>query len=299
MKKIILAVGAMLAMAFACFAANPESDFDYDLVSKAELKLLAQQFKEINPNEDYIGITWYKGDDYAELIEIPEEIEGCKVIKANFSAPKKTKKVVVPASAVFINIEINYPFNTTIEFLRAKDSPFAWGGRVVMKGMSELPTDRKIIFVNTNNIATIYLPELESFTWPKNWTCMYYGEPGDEFLEGWAKYDNQTLRTRRIQSLAFPILSYYKGELNFEEGVEVFPVKMEQTICKIVLPKSMKTVYNINGSESLIWFSTAEKGNIVIPEGAKINFMPGCILGPLSISTKKALQAQGYNTDSN
>ena len=31
MKKNILAVGAMLAMSFACFAANPASDFVYDM----------------------------------------------------------------------------------------------------------------------------------------------------------------------------------------------------------------------------------------------------------------------------
>lgn len=301
MKKIILAAGVMLAMAFSCFAANPESDFEYDLVPKAEVKLLAQQFKELNPNEDYIDITWYNGDDYAKLIEIPEEIEGCKVIKiSHMGIPTKTEKIIVPASVVYIKeFTRSVP---TIEFLRAKDSPFAWAGDVRMESMTELPTDRKIIFVNTNNIAKIYLPAMESFTWPKNWTCMYYGKSGDDYLEGWAKQGDKVLRNMKREFYAFPELNidsgYNKSEVIFEEGIEEIPVRLLETCIKIVLPKSMKNVRNINDSYGfLIEFVSDVKGNIVIPEGAKINFMPGCISGPLSISAKKALQAQGYNVD--
>lgn len=305
MKKIILAVGAMLTMAVTCFAANPESDFSYDLVTKAELKILAGQFKELDPNEDYVEVLSYKGDQNAELIEIPEEIEGCKVIKISGWIPAQTKKVVVPASVVLVR-KFRINDNTTIDFLRAKDLPFAWGGGIRMENWTELPTDRKIIFVNeaeeSYDSSRIWLPELETFTWPKNWSCMMYGKPkyiddkgffeqGDEKLVDDGDHDNR----------AFPYL-HYKGELRFEEGIEVFPVRMYETSCKIVLPKSMKTVWKLSwnaDSDALIKFSDEEKGNIVIPEGAKINFKPGCISGQLSISTKKALHAQGYDTDNN
>ena len=53
MKKIILAVGAILAMSFACFAANPESDFVYDMAPDGQgvmitsKKLTAERIAEI------------------------------------------------------------------------------------------------------------------------------------------------------------------------------------------------------------------------------------------------------------
>ena len=76
MKKIILAAAISVAMAFTCFAANPESDFDYDLVNKNEVKLLSEQFKELNPTEDYVEITYFNGAEGKDaIIEIPEEIE--------------------------------------------------------------------------------------------------------------------------------------------------------------------------------------------------------------------------------
>lgn len=305
MKKIILAVGAMLTMAVTCFAANPESDFSYDLVTKAELKILAGQFKELDPNEDYVEVLSYKGDQNAELIEIPEEIEGCKVIKISGTIPAQTKKVVVPASVVLVrNFETGYYANTTIDFLRAKDLPFAWGGLIRMKNWTELPTDRKIIFVNGDErgVCRIHLPELETFTWPKNWSCMMYGKPyymGVNDKGFYEQGDEKLLVNDGHDDRAFPYLYYDKGELRFEEGIEVFPVGMNGTSCKIVLPKSMKTVWKLEYDSALIKFSGGEKGNIVIPEGAKINFKPGCISGQLSISTKKALHAQGYDTDNN
>lgn len=306
MKKIVLAVGAMLTMAVTCFAANPESDFSYDLVTKAELKILAGQFKELDPNEDYVEVLSYKGNENAELIEIPEEIEGCKVIKISGRIPAQTKKVVVPASVVLLrNFENDY--NTTIDFLRAKDLPFAWGGLIRMTNWTELPTDRKIIFVNDGEkyyeISRIKLPELETFTWPKNWSCMMYGKPYyiDADKGFFEQGDEKLVNNGEHDVRAFPYLDYDKGELRFEEGIEVFPVRMDGTSCKIVLPKSMKTVWKLwySPDDFLIKFSNGEKGNIVIPEGAKINFKPGCISGQLSISTKKALHAQGYDTDNN
>ena len=61
MKKNILAVGAMLAMSFACFAANPASDFVYDMA----------------PDGQGGMITSYKGK--STTVVIPDIIEGLPV----------------------------------------------------------------------------------------------------------------------------------------------------------------------------------------------------------------------------
>ena len=61
MKKIILAVGAMLAMSFACFAANPASDFVYDMA----------------PDGQGVMITSYKGK--STTVVFPDTIEGLPV----------------------------------------------------------------------------------------------------------------------------------------------------------------------------------------------------------------------------
>lgn len=61
MKKIIFAFGAMLAMSFACFAANPESDFIYDMA----------------PDGQGVMITSYKGK--STTVVIPDTIEGLPV----------------------------------------------------------------------------------------------------------------------------------------------------------------------------------------------------------------------------
>ena len=78
MKKIILAVGAMLAMSFACFAANPESDFGYELVDQKEVKFLSEKFKELNPQEDYIAITYYKGNVRGEKLRFPKKLRAAR-----------------------------------------------------------------------------------------------------------------------------------------------------------------------------------------------------------------------------
>ena len=69
MKKIILAVGAMLAMAFACFAANPASDFVYDMA----------------PDGQGVMITSYKGK--STTVVIPDTIEGLPVTQIGENSP--------------------------------------------------------------------------------------------------------------------------------------------------------------------------------------------------------------------
>ena len=69
MKKIILAVGAMLAMSFACFAANPESDFVYDMA----------------PDGQGVMITSYKGK--STTVVIPDTIEGLPVTQIGENSP--------------------------------------------------------------------------------------------------------------------------------------------------------------------------------------------------------------------
>ena len=61
MKRFILTVGAMLAMSFACFAANPASDFVYDMA----------------PDGQGVMITSYKGK--STTVVFPDTIEGLPV----------------------------------------------------------------------------------------------------------------------------------------------------------------------------------------------------------------------------
>lgn len=69
MKRFILTVSAMLAMAFSCFAANPESDFIYDMA----------------PDGQGVMITSYKGK--STTVVIPDTIEGLPVTQIGENNP--------------------------------------------------------------------------------------------------------------------------------------------------------------------------------------------------------------------
>ena len=305
MKKIILAVGAMLAMSFACFAANPESDFGYELVDQKEVKVLAEKFKELNPKEDYIAITYYKGNVRGEKIEVPEEIEGCKVIKVVFNGNTNiyVDKIIIPASVVYFasNTSVKYP---QIEFLRDKDQPFIWCGYVDLTEQKTIPVDRKIIFLypgeNIDSKIYISVPE-KKFTWPKNWT--WAGLYKNDYLGGdnqyhWInpgfKFPDQSTHILKYGTIDF---KEEEIEMSFEEGYEELPIMpYNSKIKKLILPNSLK---KITKNRSIrIGSSSDYKGTIVFPEGAKITIEPGAIVcDNLSISNLKALKAMGYNTD--
>ena len=89
MKRFILTVSAMLAMAFSCFAANPESDFVYDLA----------------PDGQGVMITSYKGK--STTVVIPDTIEGLPVTQIGGSGFRVFKNeipynVTVPKSVKVI-----------------------------------------------------------------------------------------------------------------------------------------------------------------------------------------------------
>lgn len=303
MKKIILAVGAMLAMSFACFAANPESDFGYELVDQKEVKVLAEKFKELNPKEDYIAITYYKGNERGEKIEVPEEIEGCKVIKVKFDGNTKiyVDKIIIPASVVYFasNTSVKYP---QIEFLRDKDQPFIWRGYVDLTEQKTIPVDRKIIFLypgqNLKSDICISVPE-KKFTWPKNWT--WAGLYMNNYLGGDNQYHwiNPGFKFPDQGTLHYGSIDFKEEEIemSFEEGYEELPIMpYNSNIKKLILPNSLKKI--TKNRTIRIGDSSDYKGTIVFPEGAKITIEPGAIVcDNLSISTLKALKAMGYNTD--
>ena len=301
MKKIILAVGAMLAMSFACFAANPESDFGYELVDQKEVKVLAEKFKELNPKEDYIAITYYKGNERGEKIEVPEEIEGCKVIKVNFygNTDIYVDKIIIPASVVYFasNTSVKYP---QIEFLRDKDQPFIWRGYVDLTEQKTIPVDRKIIFLypgqNLKSDIRISVPE-KKFTWPKNWT--WAGLYMNNYLGGDNQFHwiNPGFKFPDQGTLQYGSIRFKEEEIemSFEEGYEELPIMLDNSdIKKLILPNSLKKITRY----IRIGDSSDYKGTIVFPEGAKITIEPGAIVcDNLSISNLKALKAMGYNTD--
>ena len=69
MKRFILTVSAMLAMAFSCFAANPESDFIYDMA----------------PDGQGVMIKEYKGK--STTVVFPDTIEGLPVTQIGTIGP--------------------------------------------------------------------------------------------------------------------------------------------------------------------------------------------------------------------
>lgn len=69
MKRFILTVSAMLAMAFSCFAANPESDFIYDMA----------------PDGQGVMIKEYKGK--STTVVFPDTIEGLPVTQIGENGP--------------------------------------------------------------------------------------------------------------------------------------------------------------------------------------------------------------------
>ena len=303
MKRFILTVSAMLAMSFACFAANPASDFGYELVDQKEVKVLAEKFKELNPKEDYIAITYYKGNERGEKIEVPEEIEGCKVIKVNFygNTDIYVDQIIIPASVVYFasNTSVKYP---QIEFLRDKDQPFIWRGYVDLTEQKTIPVDRKIIFLypgqNLKSDIYISVPE-KKFTWPKNWTWagLYY----NNYLGGDNQYHwiNPGFKFPDQGTLHYGSIDFKEEEIemSFEEGYEELPIMpYNSNIKKLILPNSLKKI--TKNRTIRIGDSSDYKGTIVFPEGAKITIEPGAIVcDNLSISTLKALKAMGYNTD--
>ena len=302
MKKIILAVGTMLAMALSCFAANPESDFGYELVDQKEVKVLAEKFKELNPKEDYIAITYYKGNVRGKKIEVPEEIEGCKVIKVEFDGNIDiyVDKIIIPASIVYF--DSSSAVDPQIEFLRDKDQPFIWRGNVNLSKQETLPVDRKIIFLypgdNLNSHIYISVPE-KKFTWPKNWT--WAGLYKNNYLGGDNQFHwvNPGFKFPNDSVICYGTISFKESEIemSFEEGYEELSIYLSDSdIKKLILPNSLKKITKDRNIR--IGDSSDYKGTIVFPEGVKITIEPGAIdCTNLSISTLKALKAMGYNTD--
>jgi len=102
MKKIILAVGALLTMAFTCFAATPEKYFKYDILEPQWVQ--AAQM----PAGDYVKIIELKESelikDGIKTVEIPAEIEGFKVLAATITWIKENEfeKLVIPENVVFL-----------------------------------------------------------------------------------------------------------------------------------------------------------------------------------------------------
>lgn len=301
MKRFILTVSAMLAMAFSCFAANPASDFEYELAEQKLVKFLSEKFPELNPKEDYISITSYKGERRGEKIEIPEEIEGCKVIEVHLRFDYiSVQKFVVPASVVYF--ETTDPIHSQFEFLRDKDKPFIWRGWVDLRDQKDIPTDRKIIFLypgnNYSSSISLSVPELK-FTWPKNWTWqgMYF----DDYLGGDKQYHwiNIDDKLPNGYKLAYATISFKEREieLSFENGFEELPISLAylSSVKTLILPQSLK---KLTSDRPISIGHDNYKGTIVFPEGANITIEPGAIsCRDLSLSTIKTLRTMGYPTD--
>lgn len=274
MKKIIVAFGMVLATAFACFAASPASDFEYHRMSESELTDLSRYVNGLDAKGGFIEIDKYKGGD--STVEIPAEIEECKVIKV--TVDDSSKKYVVPASVIWFHTTCQNHEMPVIEFLRPKDAAFFWQTKV-------LPTekklrDRKIIFVpSTEAKRALYLPDVETFTWSKNWSTCTHPDVDKPV------YNNSDWI---VLFCNWPPID----ELIIEEGIQELPFCVYACCEKLVLPKSLKTIRN---PSTIIVDYTIE--DIVIPAGSKIKIKPYAISGAedLSRSTRNTLDALGYD----
>lgn len=274
MKKIIVAFGMVLATAFACFAASPASDFEYHRMSESELTDLSRYVNGLDAKGGFIEIDKYKGGD--STVEIPAEIEECKVIKVTID--DSSKKYVVPASVIWFNtIRDEIP---DVEFLRPKDAAFFWETTV-------LPTDeklreRKIVFAPETPV--LYLPSVETFTWSKNWsTCTYtVFDNNNKPVYNSAKY---LLLNGSVE------YGYTVEELIIEEGIQELPFTIYDSCEKLVLPKSLKIIY----PNTIIVDGNLK--DIVIPAGSKIKIRANAIVDAylLSRTTRKTLDALGYD----
>lgn len=275
MKKIILAFGMVLATAFACFAANPASDFDYGLMSESDLKDLSRYVNGLNTKGDYISLS-YNGND--STVEIPEEIEGCKVIRVTLTGDRK---YVVPASVIWVYTNGDY-YNPIpdIEFLRPKDQAFFWETSMLPRGEElEKLRDRKIVFIAPSYDGVVPAVRMtgKSVTWSKNWST---------FTTKWMKYNSNDFRVEG-----------FLDELIIEEGFQELPFCFCASCEKLVLPKSLKIIRK-GTIQADIYLK-----DIVIPAGAKIKIEPDAIEGDgmgggvdnMSITTQRALKAQGYS----
>ena len=108
MKKIILLLSFALTTLFAVFAANPESDFEYEFLSNYEKGWLSQVEPSVDKSKDYLKITKYIGK--SKTIDIPGDIEGYPVAATVFYG-SGFSKVIVPASIIYLG----NPYLETLE----------------------------------------------------------------------------------------------------------------------------------------------------------------------------------------
>ena len=147
MKRFILTVSAMLAMAFSCFAANPESDFIYDMA----------------PDGEGVMIKQYKGK--STTVIFPDTIEGLPVTQIGSNDRLD--------GWVFTNRDI--PYNITVPKSVKVIGGWAFSG---IKGkinidLSNITSIGDQAFCNSDLSGTITISKNLEFNGEKNplWVC--------------------------------------------------------------------------------------------------------------------------------
>ena len=147
MKRFILTVSAMLAMAFSCFAANPESDFIYDMA----------------PDGEGVMIKQYKGK--STTVVFPDTIEGLPVTQIGSND--------ILDGWVFTNRDI--PYNITVPKSVKVIGGWTFSG---IKGkinidLSNITSIGDQAFCNSDLSGTITISKNLEFNGKKNplWVC--------------------------------------------------------------------------------------------------------------------------------
>lgn len=313
MKKRFFLVFLTLVSTIFCFAANPESDFDYDFLDKLEKSWLNKVEPSVDTSKDYLKITKYIGK--STTIEIPKEIEGYPVIASVFSNPGKHTRVIVPETIIYLGnpyyIYEDHP-NAVIELTGTRKTQLIMDGEC-FQYFKKVPMETKIL-----TFGDIYFGKVSSITWSKNWKTNPHpydmGMGVDRSPSYWLFYKRKKITG--ILSLASseftntsgftrPQISEHSGdaikEFIFEEGCEEITggfLGRCSHLERLVIPKSMKFIFGGKANwNTLCSDHLTGKLDIEIAPGCQVKFDNRGFYFPenkLTIKSRKRLQEVGY-----
>lgn len=310
-KNLILVFLALISTAF-CFAANPESDFDYVFLNNYEKGWLAQVEPSVDKAKDYLKITKYIGK--SKIVDIPKEIEGYPVIATVFFG-SDFNKVIVPESIIYLGNPyynmVEHP-NAVIELSGSRNTVLIMDGEC-FQYFKKLPMETKIL-----TFGDIYFGNVSSITWSKNWKTNPHpydmGMGIDTLPSYWQFYKRKkitgllslaTSELTNTSGFTRPQISEHSGEaikeFIFEEGCEEITggfLGRCSHLEKLVIPKSMKFIFGGKANWNTLYSDYLYgKLDIEIAPGCQVEFDNRGFYFPenkLTIKSRKRLQEVGY-----
>lgn len=312
MKKIILLLSFALTTLFAVFAANPESDFEYEFLSNYEKGWLSQVEPSVDKSKDYLKITKYIGK--SKTIDIPGDIEGYPVAATVFYG-SGFSKVIVPASIIYLGnpyLETLEHPNCVIELSGSRKNVLIVEGGC-FQYFKKLPIETKILA-----FGDIYFGKVSSITWSKNWKTNPHpydmGMGINRSPSFWQFYKRKKItglaslaasELTNTSGFTRPQISEHTGdcikEFIFEEGCEEITggfLGNCRHLERLVIPKSMKFIYGGKADWNTLCSGYLEgKLDIEIAPGCQVEFDGRGFYFPenkITIKSRKRLQEIGF-----